>query len=363
MSDNDEVIYANLTLTSANPNADVYSPATGEIAYTSPILNKCNDFICILSRFTIDTFSVPLLVPSLLKGQTDPNKTSYCFALGYNETFSDPIYVEYITSDFSAPVPSYNGQSQNLSSNYYYIYDYATFLAMWNNAMVTALANLNTKVSTGVTIAPVFYFDPSVGVTLKCPVANYGKSFNNIPDADKIQIYFNGMLAPLVQSIRSIFLPNVTNCNYCFILQDSGNNIVDNNYINAMENIQQLCYWQSLASVQIQTNMPVVPEFSQGVLNSNQNQTQFNSILTDFQPDLSNPFGYNTSLNFNQVSSLRIINLIGEQPMYNLSCSVFWTDTNNNRYPIYLSYGQSVSIKFEFMKKSLYRGIIEHAKK
>ena len=362
MSD-DEIIYANLTLTASNPNADVYSPATGEISYTSPILNKPNDFICILSRFTIDTFSVPLLIPSLLKGQTDPNKTSYCFALGNNGIYSDPIYVEYIPSDFSAVIPTYNGKHQNLGGNYYYIYDYTTFLVMWNNAMIQCLNNLNTKIETGCTQAPIFYFDPSVGITLKCPIEFYQKSFNKTLDANKIQIYFNGMIAPLVQSIQSIFLPNITNCNYCFVLQDNGANVINSNYVCAMENLQQLCYWQSLSSVQIQTNMPIVPEFSQGVINSNQDQSQFNSILTDFQPDLSNPFSYNTSLNFNQVSSLRIINLIGEQPMYNLSCSVFWTDTNNNRYPVYLSYGQSVSIKFQFMKKETYRGIIEHVKK
>jgi hypothetical protein len=362
-----DFIYANINITPpANQDPEIFTPCTAIVNYTSPIIDNPSDYYLTINRFVIDTQTIPLIVP-LTAPYPNVNanvliyKVAMSFYNGTSFTYSDPINVVYIPSNKNAPVPSYDGYKQDVSTNYYYVYSYTTFLTMINTAYATALTNLNGKIATGVSTPPLFYYDPDLQVcTLKCPQTGYNMPLSGIPTSNTVQVWCDGYTQPLFSTIPCMHNVNATGCNYVFQLYDMGNNVQTissvNYFINPMEDTQELCYWQSLQSIQFQTgNIPIIPEYFQGS-STDVSNTNFQSILEDFAQDLSNPFAFNTTLEYNKVDSLRLIEMISNTPISTISVSVFWIDNNQRRYPIYLFWNQACSIKFEFIKKSVYSG-------
>ena len=78
--------------------------------------------------------------------------------------------------------------------------------------------------------------------------------------------------------------------------------------------------------------------------------------LTDYIPDLTlgqqagtagSQFIYNAS------SLWRLFQMLTDTPLYNISCSIYYTDINNNIWPLTLFTRQQANIKFMFIKKKL----------
>ena len=364
--------YVNLTMayTGSDPNGNML--ASTNVQYNTPVISKPSDYYLFVQRFVIDGGEVPLLVPLVQtgNGQTDINKLVYQFAIGYTspdgEIISDAINVSYVPSNATSRVPiapSGGIQSQDLSSNYYYIYTYSEFLTMWNTALEDALVNLGTK---GVDISlikpPVFYFDTSLGVVLKAKTDQYKKTLGVTSDNDVgfFQIYFNSQVSSYVTGLPSAYIPNPSGCNNVFYLYDQINNLnVDGSYyLQSMQNIQELSFWTTATNYQILSNIGIVKEYSQGILGSNSTQqSQQNAILTDFSPDTSNDVGYHTKLVYNKTDSLRMIELMSDTPIYNVSASVYFVDNFGRSYPLYIGINSIVSIKFGFIKKDVYRAL------
>ena len=238
---------------------------------------------------------------------------------------------------------------------------------MWNIALENALINLAGKTTLPVGIeAPIFYFDSSLGLVLKAQTANYGQGFNPTTTvANKVQIYMDGNLAPLCNGMNYMYtdLYGTGNCKFVFILTNLQNNIdsTGDYYLSSLQNISELYNWTSAVSIQLQTNMPVAPEYTQGSIGTQgygQNQSQTIALLTDFIPDRSvNPATYHTQVVYNKVDSLRLFDLISDSPLKTLSVTLSFIDSYNRIFPMYLSQGQTASIKFEFIRKDVYSNI------
>lgn len=356
--------YANLNITYTDGliNGQRMMEAKGSATFTTPILKKPTDYYGCISRLEIDTFNIPLVVPRIVPNQSNVNMTIYNFQLQYNGVYSDPIFVEYIPSNEFAPVPSSPvGTKQDLTSTYYYIYEYETFILMWNYALQAALTSLNVNVGgggTGVSEAPQFYFDPSLGLCLRAPKSGYAYIPNSgyafVPN--KIAILFDEDLSTFMNGLQTQKLNNGEICNNVFALYDK---VVNTDplgvyWLNTMNNISELSYWTSLVTLQVQTNMPVVSEYIQGAINSNQ-QSQVVSLLTDFQLDSSqNPSSYHTTLNYNKVDSIRFFEFSSDLQMYKVDVSIFWTDRFGEQYPVYLTPRTNINIKFEFILKNAF---------
>jgi len=83
--------------------------------------------------------------------------------------------------------------------------------------------------------------------------------------------------------------------------------------------------------------------------------TNYTNILTDFIPDLSVPVaGISSGIFIYDAASLyRIFEFKQNTPLMNLSVKLYFVDNLGNQYPLYLNKGQSVNIKFMFIKKNL----------
>ena len=350
--------YVNLIM-NYDPQANMGLPVPANVTaeFTQPILRNPKEYYLAVTRLYINSFNCPLIIPQVVLGQSNPLLTVYKVALGYNGQFvSAPIL--YQTSDGSQPTPQPPLTKQDFSSTYYYSYTYATFLTMVNNALATAFSLLVSP-PVGST-APEFYYDPSLGIVLKAQKANYQQTFTLTPNAGFIQIYVNDFLLPYVNGFSTMLIPNSTNCNNCILLYDQVINVDSTNtyWIQPNQNIQELSNYQSCKQFVITTNMPINTEFTQGNLNSytitNSNLTTQTKILTDFDVDTSNPVGYNTVQIYTQNNSLRMIDFLTDKPLTQVDAQIYFVNAFNQSFPLLLTNGVSASIKYEFMKKSVY---------
>ena len=65
--------------------------------------------------------------------------------------------------------------------------------------------------------------------------------------------------------------------------------------------------------------------------------------------------GTKANLQYYAQGPYRLVDLNSNIPLNKFDVQIFWSDQRNNLYPLYISYGQEVSIKFLFVKKSVYK--------
>ncbi|MFM7982467.1 MAG: phage minor capsid protein, partial [Candidatus Fonsibacter sp.] len=109
------------------------------------------DYFCSAVRFNIQTGNtLPVFVPRIQTGQSDSNKTIYQVAIMYDlaeeaETSFDLVgfaNVSYTPEDDTAALPAAPVVSQDVSSSYYYVYNYQHFVDLVNKTVSTAWLNL-----------------------------------------------------------------------------------------------------------------------------------------------------------------------------------------------------------------------------
>lgn len=96
------------------------------------------------------------------------------------------------------------------------------------------------------------------------------------------------------------------------------------------------------------TNLNVLPEQFTDQKESNDT---FIPIMTDFEPVQDNNFNDNSYFQYNP-SVYRWASLAGQECLRTMGLSVFFRTVFGNLYPIYLYYGQEVTVKLAFRKKS-----------
>lgn len=357
-----DFIYANLIFNYTGNDPDGVQIASTSLNNQNPILQNPKDYYGLISRFIVSGYNAPLIVPVIQTNQPNPNLTIYNVALGFNGTYSDPIPVIYVPSSTSIPVPGAVGNFQDVSTQYYYIYTYNALCSMLNTAFEEALTNLNGKIGTGCLEAPFIYYDSVNGITIKAPTLFYGQpNYDPTIQNGTIQIYINSPTAPWFNGQTLSLQKNPSGCNWNIMLFNMVSNLSSDgeHFIQPPQSIQESNNVPSIQCYQVQTNMPILQELSGVPLSDGITPAvpyTYTSILTDLAPDNSNSVGYGISQLYNQVSSLRLFEITANQPMYQIDSTIFWQDVYGRTFPLLLSLGVQCSIKFEFIKKSVYKG-------
>lgn len=376
----DDFVYASLIIANNN-NTDVDSeiPAKGSFQSGFPILQDASEYVCRVQRLYISEQQVPLLIPDVVLGQANPNQLVYQFVLSYfdstngNYTYSDPINVTYIPSSLALPTPSAPTIVQDISSTYYYVYYYQTFLDMWNACMATAYANLTAKVlllPTPVVLPagqePIWYYDTTEGLKVQLTSSSvYDQPIDPAvnPTDGTLQIFFNSALKKFMNGMRYSYQPNSSTCNYTLIIAPPPTATAPvTPLVLGQQNIAELSYWTSIRTIQIRSALlPAQYELSPAPVGIYGNaNTQSTNVITDIQIDSSaTPVSYNTDVVFNNTDTLRVFNLTKKGPIWAIDAQIFWLDQYGRSFPLLLSYGISCEIKVEFIRKTAYYGIIK----
>lgn len=123
-------------------------------ARTIPFINCPEDYYLSIVRFSVDTGTLPVFIPSIVPNQANPNLTIYNITLTYNDGTtnftSGATPMIFIPQDRSIPVPIPPSQTSNKlqinDTGYYNIYSYQYIAFLITETFKTALANLVTAV-------------------------------------------------------------------------------------------------------------------------------------------------------------------------------------------------------------------------
>lgn len=352
--------------------------ATTNLYSNQIIINNPDDYVGSIVRFGFSGFNIPVIGPLLIQTPvTDINKCIYSFTMEYNGIKSNQTFYVFQPQIVNQNVPSNNTPLQTFSGGYYFLFDYDRIVQIMNVALSSALANLKTKSGTGNIAAantPFFDYDSKTQLISLYSDSTY---FDMGSSTDLIKIFFN---APSYVFMEAIPYDNFSNTD------PTGCDNVINIYNNHMINIKQITvpsnynaivtsqqfvsvsYMSYLKNITIKTTMPINKESFNNVLNtgiSQQQPTVYQSILTDFLPDISQPQAGISSYKFiyNTPSLYKFFTFNTNNPLTDVSLEFSWNDTIGNEYPLIIQKGQSTLVKFMFIKKKLVGDFLANPKK
>ncbi len=371
------IVYYNLEIATANNlsigilnDRSTLQQAEATILSNIPILKNCINYFGSIIRLEFPGEAIPLIQFAIQSNPvTDINKGIYSFTLNYNGIDSDQIFYNFIPEITTSNPPVNGTLKQDFQNPYYFLYDYDQIVQIMNNTISSAFANLLTKPGT------------EIIATAKVPFFNYSADENrlslytdplfydltNPAIINPIRIYWN-YPSYVYLTAFPYFNYNIGSIlgkdNYFNISSNNDINIVNIpniptgvNYIKTTQAYVSIGYMSPLKSIQIVTTNGIKPEgFNINVNTTNQNQSiQYTNVITDFLPDVSQPTAGVSSYRqiYNAPSLYRLWEFKNNDPLYEINASIYWQDFLGNTYPLYLSKGQSVLLKYMFIEKSL----------
>jgi len=358
-----DMIISNLNNTSSKPPYAYYNENR-----SSPILYDPYKYDLIVARWQLDTNYLPIFIPLIQTSSSDPNLTIYSITLEYNGVSGAPAYVNFSPQNLLASVPNaplYNSnQLQDNSQGYYDIYTYQYWIYLINLCFEQAFQNLDSISTLPSSYAPVMTWDTQNNIAIiNADIVGYGEN--------GIKIYFNQALSQLFSSFP--FTINSFNDAYNrnFQLQINTFSIANQADYPSFGTAQFTAYqlfqefstisaWNPVLSIVLVSNtLPIVPN-NEGVpsliINGVYQQQSGNNniqsqVITDFVADGI----YKPIITYIPSAEYRRITLVGDKPISNIDISVMYKDRLGRLNPVLLPAGCSISIKFFFEKKEIYK--------
>lgn len=229
--------YYNLIVT----NADSVSTLPVNLEYkeqrSGPIINNPSHYEFSIVRFTLDTLSLPIFIPSINLTDystinfNEPEPTIYTITLSYTytnpETLECTTYVSeqtpimWIPEAIYSTTPTNTTNQQDLNSTWYYCYSYQYWVKLVNNAFVSAFESLQASLPDGITLpvsTPPFMqwntntvcanINAEIGSTggfltlFTNANTNLGDTSTNPSQYNQISIFFNSSLYNLFNSFQ-----------------------------------------------------------------------------------------------------------------------------------------------------------------
>jgi hypothetical protein len=329
---NNAFIYYDCLISNYNsPNASI--PLIFNDTRSSPLIKDTTGYAMSIVRFTLDTNTLPVFIPTMQSGST--TETVYSITMVYN----DVMYQQYMYF-----IPQ---NTSSLSSSYYHVYNYQYLCKLINNTfsdcfdgLVNACLIKGITLDTTITVPTITYDSTTQLFTINVDETNYGT------ESDMINIYFNNFL-------QSLFLFNA------YFVSLSGSNGLNYKLLNTNSLILQDTSTIGnlspiLSIVFVSTQLPIIQNITSnpnvyvnGVIkNQNSSNTGFN-IITDMVPD---NFIYQPNIIYVPSGQYRYISLIPRCKISNIDLQVYWMDKVGNLNLVYLNTGSSCTVKILFQK-------------
>jgi hypothetical protein len=379
---------------------------------TLPFINCPEDYNLSIVRFSVDTGTLPLFVPSIVPNQGNPNLTIYNITLSYlapngtNYSFTAPVIWD--NQDDSTATPVAPNQTPNKlqinDTGYYNCYSYQYITYLLDITFKTALAGLTAQVTavpgqtmpfyniwdanTGAlfalpsnTLPPIFQWDTSsdTGAILTIPQYDLNPAINPGESGNEpIRIYFNAPLFSLFNSFPcrikgysvaggnenfEIAVVNQGGLNTTLITPPIYDTVATGvvpraiPYISTYQETSTISSISPITAIVFTSNtMPITPnQVSTPLIFTDTQQIAFGGNNADFAniiTDLVSDTGaYRPSLVYTPSAQYRLVSLNGNRPLFNLDLQIFYRLRNGELVPFRLASGGSVTIKLAFLKK------------
>lgn len=378
---------------------------------TLPFINCPEDYYLSIIRFSVDTGTLPVWIPSIKPFATNRDETIYNITLTWDDGTTDytsgatpMIFIPQDRTTGIAPSPpstTANGL-QNNDTGYYNVYSYQYMAELITRTFKTALQNLVTAVGavnmptydiytpnqtpttttlTSDELPPLFQWDTSsdTGSIFTIPQYDLNPAVNpGLSGNNPIKIYFNAPLFYLFQSFpATIFGYNFVGGNENFqleVINQGGLNTqlitppqydlvggqnppISIPYISTYQETSTISSISPITAIVFTSNtMPMTPnQVSTPVVLSDTQQVGFqgnNSNIANIITDLVSDTGaYRPSLVYTPQAQYRLVSLNGNRPLFNLDIQIFYRLRNAELVPFRLASGGSVTLKIAFLKK------------
>jgi len=387
-------IYFDLNVTNFQSSTTKPLPFQYNEARSNPFIQKPEDYYLSILRFTVDTGTVPIFIPSIQPNQANKDLTIYSVSMSYSPTNTYPAeynvqtFITWIPQDTGVDIPlapslTFN-KLQNNSTGYYNCYSYAWLTFLITNAMNTCFNTLVATVNGAIPatfpatlLPPILSWDSTSnkGIVFANSLyfdLNYGIFSPTYP----INIYMNNPLYYLFSSFPARLLGYGTTFGQdarLLMLDIGGTNIqplippqvtppVGTPYENylAIALYQETSTTSSISPITaiVFTSNTLPCESNQVstpiVLSDNINlvQSTNNSATSPIITDLVSDSGiYSPNLVYTPTAEYRRLTLYGNAPLHNLDLQIYYRLRDSSLVPFILQSGGSVSMKISFLKK------------
>ena len=388
MLQNPHHVYLDLDVTNNDYTTNVTRPYLRfEKKRNTPFLDGDSaEYFCSIVRFTIQTGNtLPVFIPSIVTGQNNPNLTIYTVTLNYDGT-SVTRNVIYTPEDNTAPVPAPPLIQQDISSKYYYVYNYSHFVEMVNAALRTAYLALRVAVTPAVfdqpkpTLPPYLEFDHITNrVILHAEQIRYDETFLTKTGGLAINIFFNERLFDLFVGMQHTFESSQGDENYRLRVAYNGSNLVTRyvvedydedtelvtfvnlDYVQMYQEVSSIAIWNPVSAIifassllpikTTQTSLPRSIGSNENAFSSVGNNSNMLSAISDFAIAVDGNNQYRPMVIYNPSPEYRLIDMNSYMNLNRVDIIVYWKDTFGNIHPFELSPGNSASVKLMFRRK------------
>jgi len=409
-TNNESITYYNATLTNSNQTTYASIPAEFNQTFDNSLIDDPKNRDICVTRFTISSQSIPFWACPIQLNQPNPNLTPYGIQLSYKSINNNEVSLEgyeyLLWSDSNnelPPMPSYpagNITTQIMAGGYYFSYDKDEFIRMFNAGMTRAL---NKLLALFVLIHPADDDPPPDGGQYiniignkkvdpknSFPFLTWNDSLNKFQMSvdpsiysnqgnlnTGVKIYLNNLLFPLLQfpfstsqynrpanipDAYQIIIPN-NPWNYLYPTSRRVDNVQENKHLIVLSDHNTLGCFSPLQKIVFTSNLlttkpeNVQPETDFATQANPSTTTTVNGqkILVDFEVDMFSTNDVNRDyIQFNQsVYNSRQIGLQSNRgEIKQLDVKAWWSDFNNNMYPIVLYAGQRFDLKLAFVPRS-----------
>ena len=371
-----DVTITNLETINQNPPSLYFNETRN-----TPFVYDPESYYLSIIRFTLDTPTLPVFIPIIQPNQANRDLTIYSVTLSYTDpvtliTYNEQTFVTFVQQIFGVVVPAPPSQTndglQNNQTGYYEVLNYQYWIQLINDTFVTCFTALNAQVVAGggtlpSTNAPSMAWDTTTNTAiLTAEQVGYDTSIPN-----PIEIYMNPAMYQIFSSFPVIIKGSVDilfGKNIQIIMDGFGGaNVVkfpptapSASQYDALQVVQEystIALWTPITSIVFTSNtLPVVPAnisapllFVNGQIYSNGgNNSNISQVVTDF---VSDDGIYKPNIVYTPSAQYRLINLVGNTPIYNLDLNVYWKSRTGVLQPFKLSSGSTATIKLLFTRK------------
>jgi hypothetical protein len=391
----DEHIYYNISLFN---NTNVNIPCQFSEIRSSAIINNPDEYHLAVARFLVPMQTMPLLlwpVTTPVSNPPLPNNNFYAVSMTYTvgsnaESAPETVFLRYAGSYSFNPSIIVN----------YPMYSYQEFIDAINIGIATATSRLIAAAAiNSVTLSfnrPWLSFNPpNTLLTFNCDVSMLSATAGP-PPITVVKLYFNTQLFQYLKAFPVTYygqtiLNNpllVPELNYQLNIVDLGTNKTAVNAIYSppseiyninpslpntpvaatstyqayqmSQEFSSLYAWNSLRNIIFTTSSipirneytPIVP--SENLIPSTANQN-FQPILTDFIPNISNTDNARSFIQYYPQGPYRWVDLRSTSPLTRIDLQIYWSDKSLTQYLLELQPGECFNVKFLFQRKRVWK--------
>jgi hypothetical protein len=372
-------------LLSTNVQSTITAPPVFEYnnARATVIVNTPENYKMSVIRFSADTGTLPVFIPTIRPAQSDPNLTIYNFTLDWTDSVTGRVYTsgtvpviwepEAVHAEMPAAPEFQPNGLQNNATGYYNAYSFSYWSGLMYEALQRAtdllLAAAPGTALTANTAArpfpnpPAIYYDSSSkSFVLYADILWYNQGL-----VDPIDLYMNAPMYELMGSFPALnygYAASLAQRNFRLafrVFGDVNNQIIvrpDDTTWTAITSYQE---WSTISAfspilgfVFTSASLPIIPSLQSNPLiynNLAQARTGTNAstanVITDFIADEA---FYKPNLVYVPQSQYRWVGLTGTAPIQNIQISIFYRLRDGSLQPFLINSGGSVTIKLLFKR-------------